>query len=220
MFMTIENLQKTNLPNREKSREMIEKEIQKKLKLYHTTTKEKWEKIQEVGAILSERELVKRGLITTTQLDDFETTSTGHMDREENRDDYVFASHQKENYGDVTLEINLEALNIPEAKVSTAGEWLMFADTEEAKQYYRDQEIPASQFISYLTEFLQTLPDTEWFWGIQNKEVRDFFGQAMKDRAYNNNDEKFRTFWKLHPEIIFPKELPLKYIKQAIIDEQ
>jgi hypothetical protein len=42
----------------------------------------------------------------------------------------------------------------------------------------------------------------------------------MKDRAYNNNDEKFRTFWKLHPEIIFPKELPLKYIKQAIIDEQ
>jgi hypothetical protein len=77
MFMTIENLQKTNLPNREKSREMIEKEIQEKLKLYHTTTKEKWEKIQEVGAILSERELVKRGLITTTQLDDFETTSTG-----------------------------------------------------------------------------------------------------------------------------------------------
>ncbi|OGZ58189.1 MAG: hypothetical protein A3B96_00690 [Candidatus Spechtbacteria bacterium RIFCSPHIGHO2_02_FULL_43_15b] len=127
--------------------EINEKEILRRLKLYHETSKEKWEAIQKVGAILSERELLRRGLISEEQLDDFETTSTGFLDREAGRDDYVFASHRPANYGNVTLEIDLEALKIDGAKVATAGDWLHFVDDEDAERYFHDSEIPASKFV-------------------------------------------------------------------------
>lgn len=199
--------------------EKIEKEIREKLKLYHQTTKEKWDKIQKTGSIFSERELLAKGLITNEQLNDFETTSTGDWDRMHNRDNFVYASTSPANFGEVTLEIDLDALNIPGAKVSTAGDFAMHSD-EEDEDYFKKSEIPASEFISYLTNFLPTLPSTDWFWkGKQLKEISDFIGEAMLDKIQKNDRTKFRLFWKLYPEIIFPKELPLRYIKNVTIED-
>src|SRR3989338_2289478 len=201
-------------------REKVEKEIIEKLKLYHQTSKEKWQQMQKVGSILSEKELLKRGLINEEQLNDFETTSTGDMDRAEGRDNYVFASHNPLGYGNVTLEIDLDALNMPEAKVSTAGEYLMHLDDEEDKNYYNKSLIPASEFIPYLVDFLPTLQNKEWFWKRkgENPEVVQFLGEALLDKNIKGDKTKFREFWKLYPEIMFSKELPLNYIKKVIID--
>jgi len=194
--------------------EISEAEILKRLKLYHQTSKEKWSAIKKTGAILSEKELLKRGLISEDQLEDFETTGTGSLDREVGRDEYVFASHRPANYGEVTLEIDLDALNIEGAKVATAGDWLHFVDDEESKKYFRDSEIPATEFVKYLSRFLKTLPDPEWFWGKPDPRIQELIGQGMVEKI-KGNPEKIRQFWKLHPEIMFPKELPLKFIKNV-----
>ena len=201
-------------------KEEIRKEILEKLKLYHQTSKEKWEKIQEVGSILSEKELLKRGLINKDELlvVDNEITNTGEIQRGLGRDDFVFASTSPVGFGDVTLEIDLSALQIPDAKVSIAGDWV-YHDFDDI-DYLKKSEIPAKEFISYLIDFLPTLPNKEWFLDTKNneKDIKLFLGEAMMDKAYKNDKTKFRTFWKLHPEILFPKELPLKYIKQIIIN--
>jgi len=205
--------------NELEKREELKKEIIEKLSLYHQTSLEKWKKIQAVGAILSERELISRGLITKEEAESLadEFTSTGQGDREVGRDDFVFASTKPAGYGQVTLKIDLSALQISGAKVSTAGEWLMHYD-EEDRDYFNETEIPANKFISYLVDFLPTLPNKNWFWGDRNG-LQEFFGEAMLNKIHKNDKIKFRTFWKLYPEIIFPKELPLKYIKQVIINE-
>ena len=198
--------------------EISEMEIFKRLKLYHQTSKEKWEAIQKAGAILSEKELLKRGLISEEQLEDFETTSTGSLDREAGRDEYVFASHRPENYGDVTVEIDLDALNLPGAKVATAGDWLHFVNDEDDERYFHDSEISASEFVEYLTVFLKTLPDPEWFWGKSDLRIQELISQGMREKI-EGDPEKIRQFWKLHPEIMFSRELPLKYVKNVKIEE-
>jgi hypothetical protein len=197
-------------------KETSEAEILKRLKLYHETSKEKWEAIQKAGAILSEKELLKRGLISEAQLEDWETVNTGSLDREAGRDKYVFASHRPAGYGDVTLEIDVAALKIDGAKVATAGDWLHFVDDEESKKYFLDSEIPASLFVKYLSEFLRTLPDPEWFWGKSDPRIKELIAQGMTEKL-KGNLEKIRQFWRLNPEIMFPKELPLKYIKNVKI---
>lgn len=209
-------LEKHQFAENKINKETSEAEILKRLKLYHQTSKEKWEAIQKVGAILSEKELLKRGLISADQLEDFETTSTGKLDREVGRDEYVFASHRPANYGDVTLEIDLDALNIEGAKVATAGDWLHFVDNEETRKYFNDSVIPATDFVKYLSQFLKTLPDPEWFWGKEDPRIKELIGQGMMEKI-KGNPEKFRQFWKLYPEIMFPKELPLKFIKKVKI---
>lgn len=216
--MPIENRSFKQVPKIESNKEDLRREILERLRLYHQTTREKWEKIQEAGAILSEKELLKRGLISKDQLDDFETTSTGSLDREVGRDGFVFASTSPAGYGEVTLEIDLDALQIPGAKVSTAGEWLMHVN-EEDRDFFNNAEIPANEFVSYLVDFLPTLPKKEWFWK-SDSDLEKFLGEAMMEKTYKNDKTKFRTFWRLHPEIIFPKELPLKYIKKVIIDSK
>lgn len=215
-FVPKQEAPKPETPEREITPE--QKEISEKLRLYHQTSKEKWEAIQKAGAILSEKELLERGLISKEQLEDFETTSTGSLDREAGRDEYVFASHRPANYGDVTLEIDLEALNLDGAKVATAGDWLHFVNDENDERYFHDSEIPASEFVEYLTRFLKTLPDPEWFWGKSDPRVQELIGQGMMEKI-KGNPEKIRQFWKLHPDIMFPKELPLKYIKNVKIEE-
>jgi len=182
--------------------EISEMEIFKRLKLYHQTSKEKWEAIQKAGAILSEKELLKRGLISEEQLEDFETTSTGSLGI----------------YGDVTLEIDLDALNLPGAKVATAGDWLHFVNDEDDERYFHDSEISASEFVEYLTVFLKTLPDPEWFWGKSDLRIQELISQGMREKI-EGDPEKIRQFWKLHPEIMFSRELPLKYVKNVKIEE-
>ncbi len=153
-------------------KEASEAEILKRLKLYHQTSKEKWKAIQKAGAILSEKELLARGLISEDQLEDYETTNTGSLGRKAGRDEYVFASHRPASYGEVTLEIDLNALNIDGAKVATAGDWLHFVDDEESRRYFHNSEIPASDFVKYLSQFLKTLPDSEWFWGKSDPRIQ------------------------------------------------
>lgn len=197
-------------------KESNEAEILKRLRLYHQTSAEKWEAIQKAGAILSEKELLERGLITEEQLEDYETTSTGSLDRDAGRDKYVFASHRPANYGDVTLEIDLSALDIAGAKVATAGDWLNFVNDAESEKYFHNSEIPATEFVKYLVDFLKTLPDPEWFWGKDDPHISELIGQGMMEKI-NGNPEKIRSFYKLHPEIMFPSELPLKFIKNVKI---
>ncbi|MBI2041853.1 MAG: hypothetical protein HYT20_02450 [Candidatus Nealsonbacteria bacterium] len=206
------------VPENRFENKISEKEILEKLKLYHQTSKEKWKAIQKAGAILSEKELLKQGLISKEQLEDFETTSTGSLDREAGRDEYVFASTRPANYGEVTLEIDLEALNLDGAKVATAGDWLNFVDNENDKKYFHDSEIPASEFIKYLARFLKTLPDSEWFWDKSDPRIKELIDQGMMEKI-KGNQEKIRQFYKLYPEIMFPKELPLKYVKNVKIEE-
>ncbi len=206
--------------NLDNDREKLEKEIREKLHLYHQTSKEKWQQIQKIGAILSERELLNRGLITKEQLNDFETTSTGELDREAGRDNYVFASHKPAGYGEVTLEIDLSVLDLPETKVSTAGEYLMHAVDEDDQNYYQNSLISGTEFIKYLINFLPTLPNKEWFWNNcqEDLELAKFIGEAHLDKYQKGDKIKFRQYWKLFPEIMFAQELPLKYIKRVIID--
>ncbi|MFA6534444.1 MAG: hypothetical protein WCT37_04740 [Patescibacteria group bacterium] len=195
----------------------LEKEIRQRLKLYHQTTKNKWELIKRTGEILSESELLARGLIKPEKLDDIDSpTNTGEFDREVGRDQYVFASHLPAGYGNVLLEISPEALNIPEAKVATAGEFLLFAD-EKGRKFHQDSTIPASQFIKYLVTFLPKLPDAEWFWGKNDQERSRLLGQALMEQD-SDKPELFRQLRGLHPEIMFPKSLPLKFIKNVTID--
>jgi len=225
------NIEQTKIPNKEISEsenEIFEKEILERLKLYHQTTKEKWEKIQEQGALLSEKELIKRGLIKKDEkLGGYEDTATGDLDREEGRDEYVFAVHKPQGYGEVTLEIDLEALNIEGTKVATAGEWLDYAVEEEDKEYFRNSIIKGTEFVDYLKKFLKALPNKEWFFEEHilsgdtqiKKEILDFMRQALMEKTYQNDKEKYRITTSLNPEIMFPNELPLKYIKNVIINE-
>ena len=205
-----------NNPQESPERAEMKKEILERLKLYHRTSLEKWRKVQECGCILSERELLGRGIIKKKDLWlGNDSTSTGELDRMMGRDDYIFASTSPMNYGNVTLEIDLSALQIPGAKVSTIGDFLMHAVDDE--EYYKESEIPASEFISYLTDFLPTLPDKEWFWNPAGKDVEKFLGEALLDKSHRQDRTKYRTFYRLHPEIMFPRELPLKYVKNVIV---
>ncbi|MBU1167522.1 hypothetical protein KKC60_03910 [Patescibacteria group bacterium] len=199
-------------------KEIKEKEILGRLRLYHQTSKEKWEAMQKEGAILSEKELLKKGLISPEQLEDFESTSTGEIDRLEGRDEYVFASHNPQGYGEVTLEIDPSALEINGAKVSTAGDWALFAGNPDDEKYFRESEIPASEFVDYLRNYLCNLPSPEWFWEGDDPEIGKMIGEGMMEKI-QGNPEKIRKFWSLHPEILFPKELPLTYVKNVEIHE-
>ncbi|GEM_PF-2453937 len=200
-------------------KEITEKEILERLKLYHSTTKEKWEKIKKQGALLSEKELVKRGMISKNEFGYYEDTSTGYLDREEGRDEFVFASHKPQNYGDVILEIDLSALNIEGTKVATAGEWLHYAVDDDDKEYFRKSIIEGKDFINYLIKYINSLPNKEWFFGGPKvkDEINDYLGEALLEKNIEGKKDKFRNFNRLSPEIMFPKELPLKYIKNVEI---
>jgi len=203
-------------PNIEK-KEISEAEVRARLHFYHQTTKEKWKKIIEAGAILSEKELVERGFITAEQLEDdlFDETSTGSLDREAGRDQYVFASHVPHGYGEITLELDPSILEIKGAKVAMAGDWLHYCDSEEGRKYFEESEIPASEFVHYLTKFINSLPDPEWFWGKRDEKLKELIGEGFKESS-SGNSQKIRTFWSLFPEIMLPKELPLSFIKKGL----
>lgn len=206
---------------------ITEKEILEKLHLYHSTSKDKWDKIKELGAILSENELLKRGLIKPEQLDDWNVTSTGSLDREAGRDQFVFASHRPQNYGEVILEIDLSALNINGAKVAAAGDWLFLCETPATREYFNNSILNASEFTKYLVGLLNSLPENlrQYFWEgtSTNKEVAEevnkIIGEGLMERNLGDA-KKIREFWKLQPEIMFPKELPLSYIKNVTIKER
>lgn len=206
---------------KEERKEYSEKEIWEKLHLYHQTSREKWEAMQKAGAILSEKELIARGLIDPEEKDAFgepEATSTGSLDREEHRDEYAFASHIPMGYGEVTLEIDPTALEIPGAKVSTAGDWLNFSSDDADRKYHRDSIIPAKNFVSYLSGYLKSLPDPDWFWGKHDEKYGDFLSGGII-KATKGDQEQRRKFWALFPEIMFPRELPLKFVKKVEIED-
>lgn len=198
-------------------------QIKERLHFYHSTSKEKWEKIQQVGAILSEKELLNRGLINEEQLNDFETTSTGYMDREVGNDNFVFLSNQKENYGDIILEINPNILDREGVLINTAGDYLMFADKENGLfEYHENSQIPGSQYFDYLEKKVNSLPNPEWFFSSISKNLEEdenfkkFIGEAMLEKTQEGKLEKFKLFWSLYPEIKVPKEIPLDYIIKVI----
>jgi hypothetical protein len=203
--------------NKEKN---LKEEILKKLKLYHQTSRKNWKKIQKIGSILSERELLKRGLVTVEQLNDFETTNNSESDRKFERDDYVFASHIPGDYGDVTLEISLDALEIKGSKIALAGDWAYFSESLEDVKYFFNSEIKASEFINHLSYFLKKLPDQDWFWRKKgnSSEFNAFLRQALKENT-TGNSSKLRELKALSPEIMFPRELPLKFIKNVTFSE-
>lgn len=205
-------------------RENLRQEILSKLKLYHVTTLEKWNKIQKSGALYCEAELVRKGFISREEADDLssDASSTGELDRSVGRDEYIFFSTKKMNYGEVTLEMDLDALNIPGALVATAGDWLNFSGSEDDIDYFNKSIIPASQFIDYLVDFLPTLPNKDWFWlsDKNNEELRKFIGEGLMDKVRKKDNTKNKIFNKLYPEIMFPKEVPLSYIKSVVIDEE
>lgn len=205
--------------------EITKEDILEQLHLYHQTTKEKWEKIKKAGAVLSESQLSERGLITKEQISGEEdilddATNTGVVDREAGRDKYVFLSHLPAGYGEVTLELDLSALGIKDAKVATAGDWLRYVNNKKEEKFYRNSVIPASDFVSYLEGFLKKLPNPKWFWGERDKDSDSFAGEAFKEKFIDKKPEKSHLFYGLTPEIMIPDELPLEYIRKVTIENE
>lgn len=202
-------------------KEISEKEILSRLHLYHQTTLEKWEKVQKQDALLSEKELINRGLINKSEIDDleFEDTNTGDIDRQAGRDGFVFASHYPAGYGEVTLELDLSILQIPGAKVATAGDWMHFCVDEDDRRYFIESEIPATEFIKYLQKFIARLPNPEWFWGTRDEELKKLLDDGFKE-SVSGHSQKIKTFWALHPEIMIPEQIPLKYVKNVEINKK
>lgn len=198
---------------------MSREEIKERLHLYHATPKQKWEAMQREGEILSERELLNRGLITREQLDDFETTSTGEIDRGVGNDQYVFLSISGENYGDVLLEIDPSVLNIPGVIVNTAGDYLHFANNPELERYYQDSQIPGSQFMDYLYWYVNGLPDPEWVFGKRDEKMRDLLTEALIEKFEEGRSDKFKLYMSLFPEIKVPDKLALKYVIEVHQEE-
>ncbi|OGZ58188.1 MAG: hypothetical protein A3B96_00685 [Candidatus Spechtbacteria bacterium RIFCSPHIGHO2_02_FULL_43_15b] len=65
---------------------------------------------------------------------------------------------------------------------------------------------------------MKTLSDPELFWGGQDSRVEELTIEGLTERL-KGNLEKFRKVLKLNPEIMFPKELPLKYIKSVKVND-
>lgn len=209
------NLDETALGKKEYSKE----EIRQRLHLYHSTTPEKWERIQAQGGILSEKELLIRGLISEAQLDDLETTSTGEVDRMIGNDEFVFLSPKQETYGDIFLEIDPSILEMPGVIANTAGDSLMF-NGPELEDYYKNAQISASQFLDYLVSYINSLPNPEWFFIGNEEELNDLATQAQLEKVFEGKTEKYKQLQALNPEIKVPKEIPLNLIIKVIDKRQ
>lgn len=216
-----QNNSKNNTSESE-ARENLRQEILSKLKLYHVTTLEKWNKIQKTGAICSESELIRKGIISLEEADDLSlnASNVGKINRTVGLDKYVYAGTKKINFGEVTLELDLEALSIPGALVSTAGDWGDFVNDDNEVEYFNKSMIPADKFVDYLVDLLPTLPNKDWFWlaDINNEELSKFIGEGLLDKVRKKDYTKNRQFKSLYPEILFPKEVPLSYIKSVVIN--
>ena len=177
------------------------------LKLFHCTSKEYYDTILGYGKLFSEKKARKLKLITQS--------STGEIDRQYNRDRYVFLSHLPQNYGDVVMRFSDEVLNLPECYVATAGDFLNFCDTPESIKYFNDSIIPGRKFKSYFNTLLKKLPNPDWFWG-KKTGLKKFLSNALIENMMGKPDN-LRLYWSLFPEIMVKDELSLDYLINVII---
>ena len=187
-------------------------EIINRLRFYHTTTPKKWKSIQNIRAILSEHELLMQGLISTNDLEDFEVTGTGEMDRKIGNDKFVFLSTRDVDHGDIILEFDHRVLDIPGALVNTAGDYLHFVNDSELEEYYKQSQISASQYLDFLVHHLNNLPNPEWFFGLKDGSLDRFLKEALIEKATKNSTSKFKLFLSLYQEIKIPDKIPLNYV--------
>lgn len=191
---------------------LSKEEIRQRLHLYHGTTPGKWRAIQEVGVILSESELIRRGVLSPGDLENVDSTSTGELDRRIGNDRFVFLSVYDENYGDLVLEVDPKILEIPGVVVNTAGDYLNFVGDPELEEYYAISQIQAPHFLDYLVQYVNGLPDPDWFFGKRDEALGRLVREALLERNVGGKTEKFKLYWSLFAEIKVPREVPLNYV--------
>jgi len=173
-----------------------------KIKFYHCTSRENLEKILKYNKIFSEKKARRLGLI--------KESSTGEIDRRYRRDNFVFLSHQPQNYGEIIFIFSPEILNLPSCYVATAGDFLHFCDTPKNIKYFKNSIISGKDFPNYIENFLKELPNPDWFFG-KKRGLKKFLSEAIIENI-NGNSEKLKLYWRLFPEIMVKNELPLKYL--------
>jgi len=172
------------------------------MKFYHRTSLARAEKIRSCGYIYSEKLAIQKGYIAPDEITD---NSTGEIDREFARDNYVFLSHNNQNYGEAVFCFSEKILSLPDCYVATAGDFLHFCDTPENLSYFKNSIIPGNQFIKYVDKFFKTLPNPDWFFG-EKVGLKDFLSTAIKEKI-NGNDLGWKLYMKLFPEIIIKDKL-------------
>lgn len=199
---------------KKEKREFSEEEIRNRLHVYHEVPSERWASIRQEGGLLSEKQLIEKGIITLEDIDKFGFTSTTNEDRRLGRDEYVYATTVPLGYGDVLFEIDLDQLLRNDAKVATAGDFSHYVGDPDEEDYHQKSIIPASEFVNYLVKFINSLGDPEWFFGKRDERLQRMMKDGLREEIRDKNPEKIRTFWKLFPEIMFRDQVPLSALKR------
>lgn len=212
-----------------KERTYTKEEIAKRLELVHGIHPEKWEKAQKIGSLLSPREMVKRGIIEKEDITNPGETLTNKDDVVLDKDRYIFLSVGETGYGwgGVHLSVDRGILNREGVQVSIAGDSIAFKKTPELRKYYLESIIPGSQFIDYLYDFVNKLPNPEWFFGKNDASLKRLRGKAISEEEVIDSLKEqehlpkwlsvknYKLWNALAPEIMVPDEIPLSSIKKV-----
>ena len=173
---------------------------------------------------MSIAELIKNRFLSENDPEDLlsDAASSGIMDKQHGRDNSIFLSHKPSNMGDVVLEIDPEILNREDVMVATAGDLIHFIGKEDDEKYFKNSIIKGSEFISYLKKYLTDIENDDLFWreNIKKERLQNLFGEAMLERVRDKNDDKFRAYMRLFPEVMVQGEIPMEYIKSVQFSQE